>query len=50
MMKIFNPKCVICFEKPNNYAFRQCGQRCFSEKCYQGKDDVDILECVSCRT
>ena len=26
MVKIFNQKCVLCFENPSVYAFRICGQ------------------------
>ena len=47
---ILNPKCVICYEKDSAYAFRQCGHQCICEQCYQNKGDIDILNCVVCRT
>ena len=50
MVKIFNQKCVICYERDSVYAFRQCGHQCICEKCYQSKGDIDILKCVVCRT
>ena len=50
MVKIFNQKCVIFYEKDNVYAFRQCGHQCISEDCYQYKGDNGILKCVTCRT
>ena len=31
VFNIFNPKCVICFEKDSVYAFRQCGHHCICE-------------------
>ena len=49
-VKIFNQKCVICYERDSVYAFRQCGHQCFCEQCYQNKGDIDILKCVVCRT
>ena len=50
MVKTFNQKCVICYEKVCVYAFRQCGHQCSCEQCYQSKGDFDILKCVVCRT
>ena len=50
VVKIFNQKCVICFERYSVYAFRQCGHQCICENCYQNKGDIDILKCVVCRT
>ena len=37
MVKIFNQKCVICYERDSVYAFRQCGHQCFCEHCYQNR-------------
>ena len=50
VVKIFNQKCVICYERDSVYAFRQCGHQCICEQCYQNKGDIDILKCVICRT
>ena len=50
VVKIFNQKCFICYERESVYAFRQCGHQCICEKCYQNKSDIDILKCVVCRT
>ena len=50
VVKIFNQKCVICYERDSVYAFRQCGHQCICEQCYQSKGDIDILKCVVCRT
>ena len=50
VVKIFNQKCVICLEKDSIYAFRQCGNQCICEQCYQNKGDIDIIKCVVCRT
>ena len=50
VVKIFNQKCVICFERDSVYAFRQCGHQCICEQCYENKGDIDILKCVICRT
>ena len=50
VVKIFNQKCVICYERDSVYAFRQCGHQCICEQCYQNKGIVDILKCVVCRT
>ena len=50
VVKIFNQKCVICYERDSVYAFRQCGHQCICEQCYQSKVDIDILKCVVCRT
>ena len=50
VVKIFNQKCVICYERDSVYAFRQCGHLCICEQCYQNKGSIDILKCVVCRT
>ena len=50
VVKIFNQKCVICYERDSVYAFRQCGHQCICEQCYQSKGDINILKCVVCRT
>ena len=50
VVKIFNQKCVICYERDSVYAFRQCGYQCIREQCYQNRGDIDILKCVVCRT
>ena len=50
VVKIFNQKCVICYENDSVYTFRQCGHQCICEQCYQNKGDFDILKCVVCRT
>ena len=50
VVKIFNQKCVICYERESVYAFRRCGHQCICEQCYQNKGDIDILKCVVCRT
>ena len=50
VVKIFNQKCVICYERDSIYAFRQCGHQCICEVCYQNKGVVDILKCFVCRT
>ena len=42
MLEIFNQECVICFEKPNVYAFRHCGHQSICETCSQNKGDIDI--------
>ena len=49
VVKIFNQKCVLCYERDSVYAFRQCGHQCTCEQCYQNKGDNDILKCVVCR-
>ena len=33
VVKIFNQKCVICYERESVYAFRQCGHQCICEQC-----------------
>ena len=48
--KIFIQKCVICYERDSDHAFRQCGHQCICEQCYQNKGLIDILKCVVCRT
>ena len=50
VVKFFNQKCVICLERDSVYAFRQCGQQCICERCYQNKGDINILKCIICRT
>ena len=50
IVKVFNPKCVICFERDSEYIFKQCGHQCICEQWYQNKGDIDILKCVVCRT
>ena len=50
VVKIFNQKCVICYERESVYAFRQCGHQCICDQCYENKGDIDILKCVVCRT
>ena len=50
VVKIFNQKCVICFEQESDYIFKQCDHQCICEECYQNKDDIDTLNCVICRT
>ena len=50
IVKVFNRKCVICFEEDSEYIFKQCGHQCICERCYQNKGDIDILKCVVCRT
>ena len=50
VVKIFNQKCVICFERDSVNAFRQCGHQCICEQCYENKGDIDILTCIVCRT
>ena len=50
IVKVFNQKCVICFERDSEYIFKQCGHQCICEQCYQYKGDIDILKCVVCRT
>ena len=37
VVKIFNQKWVMCYERDSVYAFRQCGHQCFWEECYQKK-------------
>ena len=46
VVKIFNQKCVICYEKDSVYAFRQCGHQCICDQSYQNESDIDILKCV----
>ena len=50
VVKIFNHKCVICYERDSVYAFRQCGHQRICEQCYQNKSYIDILKCIVCRT
>ena len=50
VVKIFNQKCVIYYERDSVYAIRQCGHQCICEQCYQSKGDIDILKSVVCIT
>ena len=50
VVKVFNQKCVLCYERYSVYAFRQCGHQCICDQCYQNKGDFDIIKCVLCRT
>ena len=50
VVKIFNEKCVICYEKDTVYAFRKCGHQCICENCFQKRGNIDILKRVVCRT
>ena len=50
VVKIFNQKCVLCYERESVYAFRQCGHQCICEDCSQNRGKIDILKCVVCRT
>ena len=46
VVKIFNQKSVICWERDSVYAFTQCGHQCICEDCYQNRGDNDLLKCV----
>ena len=37
VVKTFNQKCVICFERDSDYIFKQCGHQCICEECHQKK-------------
>ena len=50
VVRIYNQKCVICFERDSEYIFKQCGHQCICQDCYQNKGNIDILKCVICRT
>ena len=50
VVKIFNQKCVICYERDSVFAFRQCGHQCSCEDSYQKRGDIDLIKCVVCRT
>ena len=50
VVKVFNQKYVICYERYSVYSFRQCGHQCICDQCYQNKGDIDIIKCVLCRT
>ena len=50
VVKIFDQKCVICFERDSEYIFKLCGHQCICEECYQSKGDIDLLKCMVCRT
>ena len=49
MVRTSNHKCVICFEIPSAYAFRQCGHQCLCENCWTDPN-VEMLKCVLCGT
>ena len=48
--KFLNQKCVICLERDSDHAFRQGGHQCICAQCYRKRSDIDILNCVVCRT
>ena len=50
VVKNFNQKCVICYERDSVSAFKQRGHKCVCEQCYRRKGDIGILKCVVCRT
>ena len=50
VIKNFNHKCVICYERDSDYIFRLGGHQYICEQCYQNKGDIDVLKCVVCRT
>ena len=50
IVKVFNQKCVICFERNSDYIFKQCGHQCICDQCYQNKGNINILKSVVCRT
>ena len=50
VVKIFNQKCVLCYEKDSVFSFRQCGRQCICEQCYQNKGGIEIIKFVVCRT
>ena len=50
IVKIFNQKCVICLERDSDNIFKQCGQQCICEECYQNERDIDVLKRLVCRT
>ena len=50
VVKTFDQKCVISYEKDSVYIFRKIGHQCICEQCYQNKGDIDILKGVVCRT
>ena len=50
IVKIFNHNCVICLDRDSDYIFKQSGHQCICEQCYQSKGDIDIINCVICRT
>ena len=50
MVKVFNQKGIICYERVSVYAFRQCGRQCICEDCYQNRGHIDLSKCVVCRT
>ena len=37
VVKLFNQKCIKCFERDSVYAFRKGGHECVCEQCYQKK-------------
>ena len=50
LVKIWNQKCVKCFERDSDYVFKQCGHQCICEQCYQNKGRIDNLRRVICRS
>ena len=50
VVKFFDQKCVVCYERDSVYAFRQSSHQCICEQCYQNEGDNDILKCIGCRT
>ena len=34
VVKLFNQKCVLCYERDRVYALRRCGHQCICEDCY----------------
>ena len=49
MVKIFNLKCVICWENLSVYAIRHCGHQCICKNC-RTNSNVEMSKCVVCRT
>ena len=44
IVKIFNQKCVTCFQNNRVYAFPECGQLCTCNDCYDNKGDIGIMK------
>ena len=49
VVRIFNQRCVILYEKDSIYAFGHCVHQSICEDCYK-KGDIDKLKCFVCRT
>ena len=49
MVKFFNEKCVRCFERDSDFAFRFCGHQCIGESC-QNKGDIGLVKSIVCTT